>query len=110
MLAIKRTARVPGRIKFLIVSINTIKGIKGPGVLCGTKCANMCLAWLIHPNIINDSQRGSLMVSVSTKCLEEVKMYGNNPIKLLRSTNKNSLINIVVLPLKASGPSRFLNS
>jgi hypothetical protein len=37
ILAISRTASVPGRIIFLIVSINTINGIRGPGVLCGTK-------------------------------------------------------------------------
>lgn len=37
MLAIKRTARVRGRITFLMDSINTINGIKAPGVLCGTR-------------------------------------------------------------------------
>lgn len=40
--AASRTARVPGRITFLIVSIKTIRGISGPGVPAGTKCANMC--------------------------------------------------------------------
>lgn len=44
-----RTARVPGRIIFLIVSINTIKGIKTEGVPWGTKWANMCLELLIQP-------------------------------------------------------------
>lgn len=32
ILAVNRTARVPGRIIFLIVSMQTIKGIKIPGV------------------------------------------------------------------------------
>lgn len=32
MLAASRTARVPGRITFLIVSIHTIKGISAGGV------------------------------------------------------------------------------
>lgn len=41
ILAISRTARVNGRITFLIVSIRTINGMRGPGVLIGTKCANI---------------------------------------------------------------------
>ena len=49
MLAANRTARVPGRIKFLIVSIHTIKGINTGGVPWGTRWANMCCVWLIHP-------------------------------------------------------------
>jgi hypothetical protein len=32
ILAVKRIANVPGRIIFLIVSINTIKDIRVPGV------------------------------------------------------------------------------
>jgi hypothetical protein len=43
ILAANRTAKVPGRIMLLIVSITTIKGIRIPGVLCGTRCANICL-------------------------------------------------------------------
>jgi hypothetical protein len=35
--AVNRTAKVPGRITFLIVSIHTINGIKTPGVPWGTK-------------------------------------------------------------------------
>jgi len=37
MLADNRMAKVIGRIKFLIVSINTIKGIKKKGAPLGTK-------------------------------------------------------------------------
>ena len=44
MFAASRTARVPGRIMFLIVSIKTIRGISGAGVPAGTRCANMCRA------------------------------------------------------------------
>lgn len=49
ILAANRTAKVPGRIIFLIVSIITIKGIRTGGVPCGTKWANICMVWLIHP-------------------------------------------------------------
>jgi len=41
ILAISRTARVRGRITFLIVSISTMNGIKRVGVLWGTKWANI---------------------------------------------------------------------
>lgn len=41
ILAIKRTDRVIGRIRFLMVSIKTIKGINAPGVPEGTICANI---------------------------------------------------------------------
>ena len=39
--AVNRTANVPGRIRFLIVSMTTINGINMVGVPCGTKCSNM---------------------------------------------------------------------
>ena len=42
MFAANRTAKVPGRIIFLTVSISTIKGISGPGVPAGIKWANIC--------------------------------------------------------------------
>lgn len=41
MLAARRIASVAGRIVFLIVSITTIKGIKGVGVPRGTRWANI---------------------------------------------------------------------
>lgn len=37
MLAAKRTAKAPGRIRFLTVSIRTIIGIRGVGVPKGTR-------------------------------------------------------------------------
>lgn len=41
ILADSRTANVPGRIIFLIVSMHTIKGMSAGGVPWGTKCANI---------------------------------------------------------------------
>ena len=43
ILAARRTASVPGRIKFLTDSINTMKDIRAIGVLSGTRWANMYL-------------------------------------------------------------------
>jgi hypothetical protein len=53
MFAVKRTARVPGRIRLLIVSIITMNGTSMVGVPWGTRCSNMWLVFLIHPNSIN---------------------------------------------------------
>lgn len=74
ILAVRRTARVPGRIIFLIVSIQTIKGIKIAGVPWGTKWANMCWVWLIQPYSMNLSHRGKARERVKVKWLVLVKI------------------------------------
>lgn len=62
-------ARVPGRITFLIVSMHTINGIRAGGVPWGTRWANIWIVLLIHPNNINESQRGRANDKVTTICL-----------------------------------------
>jgi hypothetical protein len=56
--AVKRTASVPGRIKLLIVSMITMNGISIVGVRWGTRCSNIWLVFLIHPNNINLIHKG----------------------------------------------------
>lgn len=67
MLAASRTAKVPGRIRLLIVSIITMNGISMVGVPWGTKCSNMWLVFLIHPNSMNLIHKGNARVSVSVR-------------------------------------------
>jgi len=74
MFAANRTARVPGRIIFLIVSIQTIKGIRIAGVPWGTKWANICWVWLIHPYNIKANHNGNARLKVKVKWLELVKI------------------------------------
>lgn len=69
-----RTARVPGRIIFLIVSIRTIKGIKTGGVPWGTKWANICFVLLIQPKNMNLNQRGRANDRVKVMWLVLVKI------------------------------------
>lgn len=109
MLAVNRIARVPGRITFLIVSIHTIKGMRMGGVPCGTKWANICVVLLSQPKIINLNHNGSANDKVRVKCLVLVKIYGNNPIKLLIRIIIKILVNIKVIPLFFF-PVRILNS
>jgi hypothetical protein len=96
--AASRTASVPGRITLLIVSIQTMKGIRTAGVPCGTKWANICCVWLIHPYTIKLSHKGRAKARVKAKWLELVKIYGNNPKKLLNRIIENREIKINVLP------------
>jgi len=107
--AASRTAKVPGRITFLIVSIKTINGISGPGVPCGTKCANICCVWLIHPYTINAIHNGIDKDSVITKCLVLVKIYGSNPSLLLKTIRAKSVTKIIVLPA-GDEANKILNS
>lgn len=74
MFAVRRIARVPGRIMFLTVSIITIKGIKIVGVPCGIRWANKLDVLFSHPNNIIANQAGRAMVKVKTRCLEAVKI------------------------------------
>jgi hypothetical protein len=95
---------------FLIVSINTIKGIRTGGVPCGTKCANMWLVLLIHPKNIKLIHKGKARDSVKVKWLVLVKMYGNKPKKLLNKIKVNNEINIKVVPEYLWIPNKVLNS
>ena len=74
ILAVNRTAKVPGRITFLIVSIHTIKGNNTLGAPCGTKCANIWFVLLSHPNNIKDNHKGKDKDKVIIKCLDLVKI------------------------------------
>lgn len=67
ILAANRTAKVPGRIMFLMVSIKTINGISGPGVPWGTRWANICWVWFTHPKIIKANQRGRARARVMVR-------------------------------------------
>ena len=110
ILAASRTAKVPGRIIFLIVSIQTMKGIKIAGVPWGTRWANICCVWLIHPYSIKDNHRGRASLRVKIKWLELVNTYGNKPIKLLNKIKVNKEIKIKELPAWPEIPNKVLNS
>lgn len=69
MLAANRTANVIGRIKILIVSIKTMKGVNGIGVPVGTKCASILFTLNNILTIIIANQETILSVSVKSICL-----------------------------------------
>ena len=98
-MAARRTARVPGRMIFLTVSIRTINGISASGVPSGTRCVNINSVRVNHPYNINDIQNGRARASVIVRCLVLVKTYGSNPKKLLNTMNLNNPTNMIDLPL-----------
>ena len=99
MFAVRRTGSVPGRIRFLIVSIITINGISMVGVPWGTRCSNMWLMFLIHPNSINLTHKGKASVSVRIRYLVLVKMYGNSPKRLFIRIIRNRDVRMNEFPL-----------
>jgi hypothetical protein len=105
--AVNRTANVPGRIKFLMVSMHTINGIMAAGVPWGTRCSNMWLVLLINPNKMNPTHIGNANVNVTVRWLVLVKIWGNNPRKLKR-ISKNNDTKRKALPFLL--PRRGLNS
>ena len=98
MLAANRTARVPGRMTLLIVSIRTINGIRTEGVPWGTRWANICWVWLIQPLIIRVNHRGSDRARVIAMCLDLVNTYGKRPKKLLYIIKENNETKNIVDP------------
>jgi len=74
MLAANRTARAPGRIRLLIVSIITIKAISAPGVPGGTRWVNIWLYWNTQDHKIPPIHKGNAKDTVKTRCLELVKI------------------------------------
>lgn len=82
ILAVSRMVSVMGRIKLLIFSINTIKGIRIYGVPWGIWWQNIVSLFLNHLKIINLNHIGKEILKEKIKWLDLVKIYGNNPIML----------------------------
>lgn len=107
--AINRTAKVPGRMMLLTVSMHTINGINTEGVPGGTKWASMWKVWLIQPKIIKLIHKGKPRVNVTAKWLVPVNTKGNKPKKLFTTMKKNNPTNSNVPPLEPT-PNNSLNS
>jgi hypothetical protein len=59
-----------------------------------TKCSNMWLVYLIHPNNINATHKGW-----HVRCIVLVKMYGNNPKILFVKIMRNDDVRMNEFPL-----------
>jgi hypothetical protein len=56
------------------------------------------------------NHKGRAKDNVIVICLVLVKIYGNNPKKLLKRIRLNKEIKIKVVPLNLEIPNKFLNS
>ena len=72
--------------------------IKIVGVPIGTKWQNIWFVLFKNPNKIKVNQRGKAKLRENTKCLDLVKIYGNNPRKLLSRMKINKEQNNNDLP------------
>lgn len=82
-----------GRIMFLIISMRTMKGIRGAGVPKGTRWARNWIVLLKILKIMKPSQRGSARESVIARCLVEVKEKDTKPNVLLKIIKANKETN-----------------
>ena len=108
--AARRTARVPGRIIDLILSIMTITGIKAAGVPMGTRWAIFLLNCFTNLIIILPSHSGKERAKVILRWLEAVNTYGKSPKKLPVITIINTAENINITPGLISVPNTDFNS
>lgn len=83
MFAARRKERVIGRTVILVVSINTKNGFNQSGAPSGRKWAINILGWWFILEIISDNQRGKPKDRVNRRCLDVLKVYGINPVKLI---------------------------
>jgi hypothetical protein len=67
-LAINRMDRVSGRIRFLIISITTIKFIRATGVPVGVMCVIIFFVFFNHPIIIGGNHKANVMGMMSIIC------------------------------------------
>jgi hypothetical protein len=92
--AASRKDSVSGRTKTLVVSINTKNGFNQSGAPSGRKWAVDFLGLCVNLDTINLSHKGSPIIKVKIRCLEDLKMYGTKPIRLIIIiiTNKEETI------------------
>lgn len=92
MLAANRTDNVIGRIKFLISSMITIKGIRAVGVPRGIKWERAVDGVLNQNQKTCPSHKGRAMLKVKARWLEGVNTYGLRPKVFRGRMKKNTVI------------------
>lgn len=92
----RRTERVIGRIKFLTVSISTIKFISWTGVPEGTKWDIIWEKFFDHPIAIKETQKVKAIVKEMVKWAVGVKEKGVRAIRFIAKHAKKILITIFV--------------
>lgn len=100
ILAAKRKDKVIGRTSILNVSIIINAGESHEGAPEGRRLAINWEGELIIEDIINDNHNGNPKIKVKIKWEEVPKMYGVNPIRLIKIKNKNKVEIIIKRPFR----------
>jgi len=98
MLAARRTDRVKGRMKLLISSIITMKGIKAPGVPNGTRWASILLGDDTQAHVMWPTQIGRAKENAAVRWAVEVNTYGASPKTLFNKIKRNRVNGIALDP------------
>ena len=99
MFAASRKDRVSGRTVTLTDSISTRNGFSQVGAPSGKKWAMNIIGNFVSDDRIIVIHRGNPRINVKIRCLDELNIYGLNPIKLIRTRRINNVLTIVVKPL-----------
>jgi len=83
ILAASRNDKVIGRTIILVVSISTRNGFNQLGAPSGRKWAIDALGAFVNVDIIILSQIGNPKLMVKIRCLDNLNVYGTNPIRLM---------------------------
>ena len=94
MLAIKRIAKVKGRIRSLIDSINTISGMRATGVPRGTRCANHNIGLNRQEKITGPNHKPKENLNPTVIKAVGVITKGVKPVKLAHAIKTNTPTNI----------------
>ncbi len=87
-----------GRIRFLVISINTIKFISGMGVPCGRRWDSMCFVFFVHPNIMIVNQIAKESGKVIGKWAVVAKFCGYSATRFIIRITINIRISILSVP------------
>jgi hypothetical protein len=79
-----------------------MKFIKAPGVPCGSRCSNMWLVFLVHPNIIIVNQTVKDRGKVTVRCAVAEKICGYRARKFKGKMVMNIKITNISVPFSGS--------
>lgn len=87
-LAVSRTPRAKGRMRWLMVSIMMRTGIRSVGVPSGRRCPSACVGWVRRPIITVANHRGTANPMFIDSWVVGVKVYGRRPrvFRVIRKT------------------------
>lgn len=98
MFAVSRTHRVIGRMRFLVISIITMKFIRGVGVPCGTRCVMTFFVCVVAPNSILVSHMIIAITKFVSSLVVLANVCGSSAAMFMMTIIRNIVVIIFVVP------------